>query len=141
MISELSEKLHSEEFWSLAFDPADPLRTDYEKEFRRGVLEAREDDLAWARLAIYALTDVALVPIVVRLISLGTIFPGAEFVESLSFFISDEETLSRMQPMLNDTSLETRRAIATDIAALQGELIRRKDCDLAQRYSRLANLL
>jgi RHS repeat-associated protein len=66
---------------------------------------------------------------------------AAEFVESLSFFISDEKTLSRMQPILMATPLETRRAIAADIAALQGELNRRKDCDLPQRYSRLVNLL
>jgi hypothetical protein len=57
-----ASELLSDAFWSGAFDPLDPHRHAHEFEFRRGLLDPREQDLAWARLAIYALQECAVLP-------------------------------------------------------------------------------
>jgi len=137
----IDSSLRSEEFWKNAFKANDPLRCDYADAFRRGIVEGREEDLAWARLAIYGLTDDAIVPIVARLIGLATRFPGADFVEPLSFFVSDETTLSRMKPILIGSSLQLRTEMSVGISALQTELNFRKDHDMAEAFSRLFDLL
>jgi hypothetical protein len=137
MTSEVTEELTSDEFWSHAFRADDPLRLNYEAGFRRGIVEGQEDELAWARLAIYALVDKALLPVLARLISLAVDMPGAEFVESLAFFVSEPRTVSRLEPHLEHATPEARDGLVRDISSLRDKLKNRGDPDLADRFAEI----
>jgi len=138
VVGKVDDRLLSDAFWSRAFRPDDPLLSQYIAEFRRGVVEAREDDLAWARLAIYSLQDDALLPVISRLTAIALNMPGWEFVESLAFFLSDQQTLARLRPLLRSNDL---LGIERDISALKTELTKRGDADLSQRLDAISALL
>jgi hypothetical protein len=109
-------------------------------EFRRGLIEGCERDLAWARLAIYELTNAALLPIIAHLIALAIEMPGGEFVESLAFFCFRQQTLSPIRPLIQAVTAELRMNMAADVATLRNELRERGDADLADRLTGIQDL-
>lgn len=127
------QALFDDEFWRTAINPAAAFRDDGQAEFRRGLIDGNEDDLAWSRLLIYDVSDQAIWQIVVRLIELALGMPRAEFVECLVLFLSNEQSLSRLRATLSSLSdeqiLATSRhadalfAVLQDADAYEGKAI------------------
>lgn len=133
--------LQDDEFWTSAFVPDLLFRKEVLSEFRRGLLEASESDLAWARLAMYGIRNEALWPITLRLLHLATRLPNAEFVESLAFFLSNEETIDRMKQNQHLVSTAVSCLALADIKKLQVELCSRGDGDLSSRLDGVCEIL
>jgi hypothetical protein len=60
--------------------------------------------------------------IVARLINLAVEFPKWDFVESLCFYVSNEENLAVLRGKIQNVTLSARRELASDIVALKAEL-------------------
>lgn len=128
----IDPELLRDEFWESAFQADDPFRSELKTEFRRGVVDGGEDDLRWGRLAMASITDAALWPLLSRLIELAARLPGAEFVESLVFFLSQPATLERLQrATAQSPSIELARRLEQLAEALVQQLTLRRDSDLA----------
>ena len=141
MVSETNANLQDNGFWDDAFEKDALFHSHFVSEFRRGLADGSRDDLAWARLAVHAIRDCALWPIVMRLTELAARMPRAEFVESLAFFVSDENTLRRLRQGLGAIkNSELQRALG-DCATLQLELKNMGDKDLSDRLDPLVNLM
>lgn len=93
MIPNPNPELMRDEFWASAFLPHDPFHNELTTEFRRGIVSGAEEDLRWGRMAMASIIDAALWRLVFRLLQLAVALPRAEFVESLTFFLSQERTL------------------------------------------------
>ena len=133
--------LLDDKFWESAFDPNEPFRPEYVTEFRRGIVEGGESDLAWARMAIYGISDSALWPIILRLVELAVSRPRAEFVESLAFFLSSDEALSRLRHSPKRLSPRDSKAALNQLAGLQQKLTDQGEDDLSQRLSAFRDLV
>lgn len=141
-MNEIDPELLTDEFWDKAFQADDPFQGELKTEFRRGVMTGSEDDLRWGRMAMASITDEALWPLLFRLIELAARFPGAEFVESLAFFLSEEATLQRLlkeSPKL--PSIERARQLEHSTAMLTERLMARRDSDLVDDFARFRALL
>ena len=80
MQSENNRWLMSDDFWNSAFDRNEVFRSEFLTEFRRGIVKGIENDLAWTRLAIYGVKDIALWPVLLRITELAALTPREEFV-------------------------------------------------------------
>lgn len=141
-MSEIDPELLADEFWEKAFQSDDPFQSELKTEFRRGILNGSEDDLRWGRMAMASITDEALWPLLPRLIELAARFPGAEFVESLVFFLSDEATLQRLLEGISKVpSIERVHRLEQLTAILTQHLVERRDSDLADDLTRFRALL
>jgi hypothetical protein len=119
----IRREIQSDDFWSVAFDRSDPFYDGYAAEFRRGVEFGNEEELNWARLALYSITDSALLILVDRLLELAGKRVHADFVESLVFFLSNRQTLDRVLMSLRlspeITSLDLKQRSESLRAALK----------------------
>lgn len=141
MSAHVDPKLLEDAFWEFAFDRNEPFRTEYVTEFRRGIVEGSENDLAWARMAIYGISDGALWPIILRLVDLGVSRPRAEFVESLAFFLSSEQALSRLREGSGCVTPHDLSAALHFVSELQKTLTDQGEHDLAQRLRAFRDLV
>ena len=122
-----------DEFWKGAFDANDPFYDGYVTEFRRGIIRGGEEDLRWARLALYSISDSALLTIISRLLMLSRDNPGADFVESLVFFLSNPLTIARVRRLLISKETVTLMDLSTNSAQARSALHERGDSDLESR--------
>lgn len=141
MATEVNPILLDEKFWESAFALNEPFRPEYITDFRRGIVEGRESDLAWARMAIYGISDSALWPIILRLVELAVSLPRAEFVESLAFFLSSDEALSRLRQSLKRVPPRDSSAALNHLAGLQQKLTDQGEHDLSQRLNAFRDLV
>jgi hypothetical protein len=116
-------------FWDTAFDQRDPMKEKYLHEFRRGLMEGRESDLRWARLAIYALTDSARVSVVNRLLQLAARYPRAEFVESLMFYLQEKDVLSHIYTVLQKLPHDQQSRFVQHLGLIRNRLDAQGDAD------------
>jgi hypothetical protein len=141
MADEIIKLAVDDGFWDTAFDENSPFRREFLTEFRRGLVEGAESDLAWARLAIHAITDCALWLVVLRMNELAAGMPRAEFVESLSFFLASDRTLVRLRENAKGVpNLEFQKALM-HLNRLQLELRNLGDHDLSGRLEQFRNLI
>ena len=141
-MSSIDPELLTDEFWESAFQADDPFQSELKTEFRRGVIDGGEDDLRWGRLAIARITDEALWPLLSRLVELATRFPGADFVESLVFFLSQSATLQRLQSATpKSPSIEQAHRLERLTVKLVQHLVARRDSDLADDLTPFRALL
>lgn len=96
--------LLEEAFWIEAVDPSTTFAQEARTEFRRGLVDATVDDLAWARLVLPAITDRGLMPISARLLELAAAAADAEFVEPVTLFMMDPKVISRMRAQMQRMS-------------------------------------
>jgi hypothetical protein len=141
MIPNPNPELMRDEFWASAFLPHDPFHKELTTEFRRGVISGTEEDLRWGRMAMASITDAALWPLAFRLVQLALEFPRAEFVESLTFFLSEERTLARLHPLMGNVSDERGHEMLKLIRDLQSLLSSASDVDMADQLKGMEQLL
>jgi hypothetical protein len=141
MMPETDALLSSDEFWESAFDPRATFYEELRTEFRAGILDGNEDNLAWGHLGIRSITDRALWPILNRLLQWAGAMPGGEFVESLVFFVSDEHVLPRLQRLVADQAQPARTKAETYTRTLAAELVKMGANNLAEQLSPFIELL
>jgi predicted nuclease of predicted toxin-antitoxin system len=78
--------------------------------FRRDLVEASVDDVAWARLVLHLISDAGLWPITARLLELAVATADAEFVEALILFLTNPKVVARRRTRLADLPDERRGA-------------------------------
>ena len=139
--TDLDNGLMSDAFWEDAFELDDPFRPQLITEFRRGVVYGEADGLAWGRMAVYTLSDTALWPVISRLLQHAIKDPSADYVESLSFFLSKPENISRLQRVLQNIGLDEKQQTAAAIVELRDQLFARRDDDLADMLKALLILI
>jgi hypothetical protein len=131
LLAEPKEILLQDDFWAAAFDDADPFREDFLRYFRLGVIAGDEVGLAWGRMAICGIADIALWPLIDRLLYLSNLFPRADFVESLVFFLRREANLARLSQLIGDILPDELAIAAKHIDELQAKLEGLGDNDLS----------
>jgi hypothetical protein len=141
MVPDANPELMRDEFWEAAFLTNDPFRLELTTEFRRGVVLGTEEDLRWGRMAVASITDRALWPLAFRLIQLAVEFPRADFVESLTFFLSDERTLARLHRLRKNVPNECVLEMLKLTGDLQSLLSNAGDVDMANQLSAVKQLL
>ncbi len=141
MMAEPAMLLLSDEFWDSAFDPRATFYEELRTEFRAGILHGNEDDLAWAHLGIRSITDRALWPILERLLQWAIAKPGAEFVESLVFFVSDENVLPRLKHLAAGQTQHARIDAEKHTKTLAAELVKMGATNLAEQLNPFMGLL
>jgi hypothetical protein len=141
MVPDANPELMRDEFWATAFLTDDPFRHELTTEFRRGVVFGTEEDLRWGRMAMASITDAALWPLAFRLIQLALEFPRADFVESLTFFLSQGRTLARLNHLRESVSDECVVEMLKMTCDLQSLLSNANDVDMANQLSDMKQLL
>lgn len=141
MIPSPDPGLMRDEFWASAFLPNDPFCHELSTEFRRGIVSGTEEDLRWGRMAMASITDAALWPLAFRLVQLALELPRAEFVESLTFFLSQEDTVARFRRLSVNVSGERAREMLSLIRDLQSLLSNMGDVDMAKQLMSMKQLL
>ena len=120
-------------FWESAFDKGAPFYDSYLKYFRKGVTENIPSLLDIHREAIYYLNDAALVPIIPKLIRIAAQFPDSSFVESLAFFLNQNEQKNKLIKA-NKSHWQNNKQIKNDINSLCTSLRETGDEEMAKQF-------
>ena len=84
--------------WEDVFDRYAPFYDSYVKFYSQALINGWPDVLDVHREAIYYITsNKSLAKIIARLIQIATFYPESSFIESLSFFLSNEENSQRIK--------------------------------------------
>ena len=128
--------------WDEVFDKDAPFYDSYVKHYSQALTYGWPDPLDVHREAIYyIINNEILAKVIARLIRIAVFYPECNFIESLSFFLSDEDNRKKIKEIpviLNSSEIER---LSMDIDILSSYYMDTSDEDIAEALMNFQSFL